>query len=79
MDAKIIIEIVDKLIGEIEPRGETHIDTKRLENIKKYAKVAEHMVFELNQISYNSEAQEHSIKQIGKVADGFIKNLPQKS
>jgi hypothetical protein len=75
MDNKTIIEIIDKLIGGIEPHGETRIDTKNLKHIIQYKEIAEYMIDRINYISYEHRgAYQHSVKEIRSVAYQFMNN-----
>jgi len=39
MNAETIHEVVNNLVGQIRPVGATHIDDKRLENLKVFIEV----------------------------------------
>ena len=72
MDSKIIHEIVKKLVGNIEPVGETHIDNKRFENLKVMADLVDSLLSDMDSIVFRTSSnQEHSIKR----AVGFIEKF----
>ena len=74
MDIK---EIVQKLVGNITPAGESHLDTKRLENLKIMCGLIEDLVYEVNYVSRNKDRYESSMKVMGEYADKFLRNLKE--
>ena len=74
MDIK---EIVQKLVGSITPAGESHLDTKRLENLKIICGLIEDLVYEVNYVSRNKDRYESSMKVMGEYADKFLRNLKE--
>jgi len=68
-------EIVNKLIGNIEPVGSTHIDEKRFENLKEMCHLVNCLVSQIDEVSYkNKDRQEHSMKEMGEYAYKFLTN-----
>ena len=74
MDIK---EIVQKLVGSITPAGESHLDTKRLENLKIICGLIEDLVYEVNYVSRDKDRYESSMKVMGEYADKFLRNLKE--
>lgn len=72
MDIK---EIVQKLVGSITPAGESHLDTKRLKNLKIMCSLIEDLVYEVNYVSRDKDRYESSMKVMGEYADNFLRNL----
>ena len=70
-----IHEIVKKLIGPIDPVGETRADAVRLENLKMAIHLVEEMVSELHGVATHAIRQEFSMAKAGKLADQFLKDL----
>jgi hypothetical protein len=69
-------EIVQKLVGSIQPAGESHLDTQRLENLKVMCNLVEDLVYEINLVSrHNKDRYESSMKEMGKHADNFLYDL----
>lgn len=64
--------VVKKLIGEIEPAGETDTDKKRLENLKQQLELISALLDDLQSIRHHKDRAEYSIKRIGKEADDFL-------
>ena len=60
-----IYEVVKKLIGEITPYGETHIDKKRLENLEYHKELTEKLVDDLVRSARFRKRAEYSMKIIG--------------
>ena len=67
-------EIVNKLIGEIQPTGMAHRDPARFENLKEMCTLVDNLVLEIHHVSQTKDAQEHSIREMGKYADNFLMN-----
>ena len=59
-----ISEILKKLLGEIEPYGDTTIDGKRYLNIQNYYEALCFIVAKLKASAKLKDRQEYSIKQI---------------
>lgn len=75
MEPDIVKEVVDKLIGDISPRGESNHDNQSINNLKEYCNVISQMIAKIEDISYyNRNAQEYSIKEHVEYIDDFIKN-----
>lgn len=70
-----LLEIIEKLLGEIRPVGATHIDTERFENLKKHEDLIEQLVFKYANLIENIDRYEHSMKIVGERALKFIKFL----
>lgn len=64
--------VVKKLIGNIAPAGESHVDEKRLENLKQHIDLVSSLLHDLQCIRHYKDRPEHSIKLIGKEADDFL-------
>lgn len=68
-------EFVMKLIGPIEPVGDSSVDPKRLENLKELCKLTELLVARIDRIgNENLRREEWSMKEAGKFADNFLTN-----
>ncbi len=72
MKPETIIEVVGKLVGPVEPQGETHTDTKRYENLETMCAVADHLLSEIKQVSLNADRHEFSMSHAGKRAKRFL-------
>ena len=70
-----VYEVVNKLIGEITPVGETNEDAKRFENLEQIIILIEKLVWEIEKISEYENRVEYSMKKIGKRASEFRNEL----
>jgi len=70
-------EIVLKLVGSIAPAGESHLDSKRLENLKTLCNLVEDLVTEINYVSADKDRFESSMSVMGKYADNFLNRLTE--
>lgn len=68
-------EIVQKLVGNITPAGESHLDTQRFENLKTMCDLVEDLVYEINFVARDKDRYESSMAVMGKYADKFLRNL----
>ena len=74
MKAEQIIEVLDKLIGRIDPIGETNYDNKVKENLNTMVEVVEYYVYEICEVAQmNSYCA--SIQDCREIARDFVKGL----
>jgi hypothetical protein len=68
-----IKDVVLKLIGPVDPVGETNADEKRFENLKALCELTEKLVCIIDEVSYrNKDRGEYSMSRAGKYAFDFI-------
>jgi len=60
-----IPEIVKKLIGSIEPRGDSQIDQKRYENLIEHVYLISDLIESLIFVSRYKDSYETSVKKLG--------------
>ena len=65
-------EVVMKLVGPVEPVGETHTDDIRFENLKQLCDLVEELVDEINRVCPNKNRCEYSMKRSGEFAHAFL-------
>jgi hypothetical protein len=66
-------DVVNKLIGNIRPVGETNEDNKRLENLKEMCSLVESILYDIDDLIYrNKDAHEASIKRSVDYATKFM-------
>lgn len=71
-----IYEIVKKLVGEIEPVGETNEDNRRFENLKVMTELVDRLIYDIDSVIPSKRKTEYSMNRAGKFADDFlVKNL----
>lgn len=68
-----IYEIVQRLIGEIEPRGESYTDEERYKNLQEAIELAESLITDIQYVARNKECPEYSKQKAGKLADKFLR------
>ena len=69
-----IYEVVTKLVGKINPVGETDTDNERFENLKVMCLLVEKLVVDIDTIGYsNKNAYEFSKKRAAEYAEKFIR------
>ena len=74
MKTEQIIEVIDKIIGEIEPIGETYYDDDVKENLNTMIEVVGHYVDEICEVAQmNSYCA--SIQDCREIARDFVKGL----
>ena len=70
MEADVYVEVMGKLIGEIKPKGASHLDKDRTENLKVFLKVWYDMHTQIDDIIYyNEDRQESSIVHMVKLCN----------
>ena len=72
-----IIEIVDKLVGDVQPTWNSERDLETLNALETKIGLIEHLLEEIKHASKYRNEQAHSVSRIGIVADKFIKNLKE--
>jgi len=73
MDYKLIVM---KLIGKIDPVGDTNIDNERMENLKNLCQLVNELVGEIAEVEYiNKASYEHSVKAMANYAGKFLDKL----
>lgn len=70
-----IHEIVRKLIGEIDPVGETNMDAKRLANLKDNIELIKLLLQDMNDLTYLAKDYRQSVKTFGNKAQEFFKEI----
>ena len=68
-------EILEKLLGKIEPVGETNEDNKRYENIENYKKALNFIFGRLEKASLYADRKEYSMQKIGKECKEFLRDF----
>ncbi len=67
-----IADVVMKLIGNIEPVGETHTDVGRFENLKALTALVDELLANIYNVSKKKDCIEFSKSQAGRHADRFL-------
>mgnify|MGYP006909289101 CR=1 FL=1 len=72
-----IYEVVKKLLGPIEPIGDSGIDEKRFANLIETEKLVNQLLFDINQVASYRDCQEYSRKVAGERAEQFLKDIKE--
>ena len=67
--------IITKLIGPIEPVGETNEDEKRFSNLTNMTILVDRLVGDLDSVIPYRHYPEYSMKRAGEFADKFLTKL----
>lgn len=70
-----IHDIVKKLIGNIDPVGETHIDEERFENLKATCELVDILLTDIDKVIPNNKRAEFSMKRAGDYANDFFDKI----
>jgi len=68
-------DVVKKLIGAIDPIGETNTDKVRLENLKEMTILVDFLLADIYYLQRYEDSPQYSLKQAGEFASKFIRNL----
>lgn len=72
-----IIEIVDKLVGDVQPTWRSERDLEALNALETKIGLVEHLIKEIKNASSYKDEKAHSVSRIGIVADKFLKELKE--
>lgn len=71
-----IHDIVKKLVGPINPIGETNTDNERFHNLKVMTELVDDLLTEIDDVAYyNKDRQEYSIKRAANYASKFYDKI----
>ena len=68
-------DIVKKLIGPIEPVGETNEDEKRFKNLEDLCELVDRLIYDIDNVTRNRTSPRYSEKRAGVYADDFLTKL----
>ena len=75
-DIENVYAVVKKLIGPINPVGDTTVDDERFENLKQFIDVFEDMLGDIRIVALsNHHRGEYSRKRAGDYCDSFLKKI----
>jgi len=73
-----IYDVTHRLLGEIEPQGESNIDEARLLNLKDTIDLTEQLVNDIILVARHKGRGEYSMNEAGVTADKFIDYLKER-
>ena len=66
-------DVVTKLIGKIEPTGESNTDRERYVNLKYMCELVDKLMFDIRRVKNYGDSRESSVKIAGEYAKKFIR------
>lgn len=70
------LEIVKKLVGPINPVGETTTDNQRFENLKIMCELVDSLLIEIDKVNYdNIDSKEFSVRRSADYAANFFTKI----
>lgn len=73
MKAETVIEVVKKLVGEVNAVGSADINRERLENLEVMTEVVDELIEEVISSAGTKDDYRYSMQQIGEYAFGWLK------
>lgn len=70
-----LYDVVTKLIGPIQPVGETTEDEKRFNNLKEMTDLIDQLLTDVDRVASCKNRPEYSMKHAGEFADRFMDNM----
>jgi len=70
-----VLDVAQKLIGPIDPVGESRTDEKRFQNLKQHCELIELLVQEVEVVAMNQTRVEHSMRKAGEFAAHYLRDL----
>lgn len=77
LSAPNIVNVLNCMIGPVEPVGDSYLDKERMVNVQKLEHVAEHVIGQLLGLSKYSVRREDSMWRIGREAHTFLRYLTE--
>ena len=75
METEIIVRVINKLVGDIEPVGDSTIDAQRYVNLDHMCKIVDELIYQIKEVRRYKHRDEYSMKRSGDYADKFLKDL----
>lgn len=70
-------EVVKKLIGPIQPVGESHTDNIRYENLQELTGLIDDLLGDISRVRHNKSRVEYSMKRAGEYCNQYLEELRQ--
>ena len=70
-----IYDVVKKLVGSIDPAGQSHIDEVRYENLEKHIALVDELVSDLIYVAKTHNNGEASLIKASNKADKYLKMI----
>ena len=75
MKIENVHDIVKKLVGPIEPVGESHTDGRRFDNLVQMTDLVGWLMNDIYHVSHDADSHMHSVSKAGKHAKLFLKSM----
>ena len=75
MEELTIYDIVYRVVGKINPVGESHTDERRLENLRAMTELVDKLITDIDRVGMLKNDQRYSMKTAGEFADKFLTSL----
>lgn len=72
-----IIDVVQKLIGPVQPIADSAVDYDRLHNLKEMMKLTERLLFDINQVANGKDSNFASVMTAGQIAHKFLTEIKE--
>lgn len=72
-----VTDVVRKLIGPIEPQGESTGDARRYENLEAMTTLIHELLMDLSYVARSRNSYESSVQHAGKHAAKFLNTLTE--
>jgi len=70
-----VIDLVRKIIGPIQPIGDSSIDSERFSNLTEMVGLIEDLLSDLQAVAKYRQAPEHSVSKAGKYANDALETF----
>jgi hypothetical protein len=78
MNKDVVYEVVKKLLGPIDPIGDTNIDNERFVNLEATIDLVNSLLFDINRVATCATCDENSMKEAGLKAKLFFAAIKSK-
>lgn len=69
-------DVVRKLIGKVEPIGETNEDNIRFENLKELISLVDNLLIDIDDLEYkHKNSSQFSVKRAAELASKFLDKI----
>ena len=75
MNSEVIIEVLDRLIGSVQPYGSTQIDAERMENLEVLLEVTDECIKKIADVAKFINRHEYSIKKMADRSYEYLAEL----
>jgi hypothetical protein len=70
-----MIDVVRRLLGPIEPVGESNEDERRLKNLEATIEIVDRLLCDIGSAAQDADRVEHSMRVIGQRAKQFLADV----